>query len=312
MVRKVGHECMNDRFLDDANIKKSVQAINPQLQAALERTKQLKEGINQQISTLSPEDKQKLIQPVRVDKKQIVNNIQEKLDLPKPTAKPTTRRKRTEKVQKQEEEPVKTNILDSYDDNDQISRTLAVNNIDNMAVNQLITDTVRQSPPPIMLENDNKEPDIIPLDRPDRIIKEDDNNSQMSLSQEQIYQNEVQRILQQHPELKPEQNAGININMNMSNPSTMSSNISTTISATSTTAKVVIGPLKLSKDLLLQKQADALNALENARIELEIYSRMSSEKDELLRTNLKIKDWTTKVKEAELRLSIIANLLAGR
>lgn len=291
---------MNDRFLDDTNIKKSVQAINPQLQAALERTKQLKEGISQQINALSSEDRQKLIQPVQIDKKQIVDNIQESLDLPKPV----TKSKRNRKVAQKIEEPNKINILDNYNDDDQISRNLAVDNIDNLAVNQLITDTIRQSSSQlsqsVIVKDNDKEPDIIPLDRPDRIIREEENNDQINLSQEQIYQNEVQKILQQHPELKPEQNAGININMTTRTPN-MSNNMIK-----------VVGPLKLSKDLLLQKQADVVNALENARIELEIYSRMSSEKDESLRVNLKIKDWTTKIKEAELRLSIIANLLAGR
>ena len=287
---------MNDRFLDDTNIKKSVQAINPQLQAALARTKQLKEGISQQINVLFSEDKQKLMQPVQIDKKQIVDNIQESLDLPKPV----TKSKRNRKVAQKIEEQNKTNILDSYNDDDQISRNLAVDNIDNLAVNQLITDTVRQSSLQLsqsaIVKDNDKEPDIIPLDRPDRIIREEE----MNLSQEQIYQNEVQKILQQRPELKPKQNAGININMTTHTPNVSNNMIK------------VVGPLKLSKDLLLQKQADAINALENARIELEIYSRMSSEKDESLRVNLKIKDWTTKIKEAELRLSIIANLLAGR
>lgn len=291
---------MNDRFLDDTNIKKSVQAINPQLQAALERTKQLKEGISQQINGLSSEDRQKLMQPVQIDKKQIVDNIQENLDLPKPVIKS----KRNRKVPQKIEDSNKINILDNYNDDDQISRNLAVDNIDNLAVNQLITDTVRQSSSQlsqsVIVKDNDKEPDIIPLDRPDRIIREEENDDQMNLSQEQIYQNEVQKILQQHPELKPEQNAGININMTTRTP-----NVSNNVIK-------VVGPLKLSKDLLLQKQADAVNALENARIELEIYSRMSSEKDESLRVNLKIKDWTTKIKEAELRLSIIANLLAGR
>ena len=291
---------MNDRFLDDTNIKKSVQAINPQLQAALARTKQLKEGISQQINALSSEDKQKLMQPVQIDKKQIVDNIQESLDL----SKPVTKSKRNRKVAQKIEEQNKTNILDSYNDDDQISRNLAVDNIDNLAVNQLITDTVRQSSLQLsqsaIVKDNDKEPDIIPLDRPDRIIREEENDDQMNLSQEQIYQNEVQKILQQRPELKPKQNAGISINMTTHTPNVSNNMIK------------VVGPLKLSKDLLLQKQADAINALENARIELEIYSRMSSEKDESLRVNLKIKDWTTKIKEAELRLSIIANLLAGR
>lgn len=290
---------MNDRFLDDTNIKKSVQAINPQLQAALERTKQLKEGISQQINGLSSEDRQKLMQPVQIDKKQIVDNIQENLDLPKPVTKSKRNRKVPQKIEGQN----KTNILDSYND-DRISRNLAVDNIDNLAVNQLITDTVCQSSSQLsqsaIVKDNDKEPDIIPLDRPDRIIREEENDGQINLSQEQIYQNEVQKILQQHPELKPEQNVGININMTTRTP-----NVSNNVIK-------VVGPLKLSKDLLLQKQADAVNALENARIELEIYSRMSSEKDESLRVNLKIKDWTTKIKEAELRLSIIANLLAGR
>ena len=293
---------MNDRFLDDTNIKKSVQTINPQLQAALERTKQLKEGISQQINALSSEDKQKLMQPVQIDKKQIVDNIQESLDLPKPV----TKSKRNRKVAQKIEDSNKINILDNYNDDDQISRNLAVDNIDNLAVNQLITDTVRQSSSQLsqsaIVKDNDKEPDIIPLDRPDRIIREEENDDQMNLSQEQIYQNEVQKILQQHPELKPEQNAGINININMT---TRTPNVSNNMIK-------VVGPLKLSKDLLLQKQVDAVNALENARIELEIYSRMSSEKDESLRVGLKIKDWTTKIKEAELRLSIIANLLAGR
>ena len=291
---------MNDRFLDDTNIKKSVQAINPQLQAALARTKQLKEGISQQINALSSEDKQKLMQPVQIDKKQIVDNIQESLDLPKPVTKSKRNRKVTQKI----EEPNKINILDNYNDDDQISRNLAVDNIDNLAVNQLITDTVRQSSLQLsqsaIVKDNDKEPDIIPLDHPDRIIREEENDDQMNLSQEQIYQNEVQKILQQRPELKPKQNAGININMTTHTPNVSNNMIK------------VVGPLKLSKDLLLQKRTDAINALENARIELEIYSRMSSEKDESLRVNLKIKDWTTKIKEAELRLSIIANLLAGR
>ena len=162
---------MNDRFLDDTNIKKSVQAINPQLQAALARTKQLKEGISQQINVLFSEDKQKLMQPVQIDKKQIVDNIQESLDLPKPV----TKSKRNRKVAQKIEEQNKTNILDSYNDDDQISRNLAVDNIDNLAVNQLITDTVRQSSLQLsqsaIVKDNDKEPDIIPLDRPDRIIR---------------------------------------------------------------------------------------------------------------------------------------------
>ena len=75
-----------------------------------------------------------------------------------------------------------------------------------------------------------------------------------------------------------------------------------------------IGHMGLNKDILLEKYKEANINYETARIELEILSRMKNSVDKALQPtyDIKIKDQQKRIKEMELRASVITNLLEGR
>ena len=66
--------------------------------------------------------------------------------------------------------------------------------------------------------------------------------------------------------------------------------------------------------ILLEKQRNAYNELVDLQVEFEIISRMLSRVEERLKPSYstKIQAIQTQIKEKELRLATIANLLAGR
>lgn len=279
---------MGDRFLDDANIK---PRGNSRIQATLARAKQLKQQVTDHLKTLPEEEINRLINAGAETNQEIANNIAEQLNVPVPQKKPKRKVVRKE-------------------DNIQISHMSTLDNevtpqdINFQNINQLITNSVREETKQI--------PEIKQqIKTPDQEVKEDIR-----------YEAEIRRILQEHPEFTPQEKPALDINVNMTvaekKPNYIVSKENGKVKVETQAFKEInsqrVGPMKLNREVLLEKQSETFKLIETAKIELEICLRMKTAVDKSLQSayDAKIKDWQKRIKENELRLSTIDNLLNGR
>lgn len=213
------------------------------------------------------------------------------------------------------QEEINTSVSDIHPPNTNLSKMnlskadieplITNTGVNNNLVNQFITNYVRE----------NQEPDLLPLDTPNADISNIQIKSQdEAISKDKLYEQEVNKILQQNPELVPKPSSGLNVQLDMSNYIVTKEQGKVKVETKSfREMNKKIGPQKLDRDILLEKQKENELALEIAKVELEIYSKMISiSNDDSLRLNLKLADWQKKLKEAELRRSAITNILTGR
>lgn len=307
---------MGDRFLDDAKIKKSSKN-NPQLQVMIEKAKQLRNKAKQKIDSLSPEELSQITNNEPINIKETAQQIQEKLNVPiinpadveiKPNI-PFDQQMTLDQLP--EDAKISHELTMSTPINTSSNMPVNVNTSTNMAVNANLGEINKY-----IIEQVRQEPEPIPLDTPDisnaQIIK----SQQEAISEDKLYEREVNKILQQNPELAPKSNASISIEMKTNSPQYVVSKEDDKVVMETKQFKNMnkkISPLQLDANILLEKYRENKLAFEAARIELEIYSRMiASTNDESLRLNVKLAEWQRKLKEAELRQTVIANILAGK
>lgn len=321
---------MSDRFLDDTKIKKRT---NPKLQATLAAAKQLHNRVQEKMNSMPPEELSQLVDRPPTNMQEVAQQIQTNLNIPDIV-------QNTPSIHSKDIEAT-TNIpfnqqvtLEQLPDNSKISHSLAVsstiipenmintnqmsnnddsaNSLNNNSINQYITNYVRNTPD--ISANTELNNDISNNNTPQPIANESMNKHMA----EQRYNQEVYNILQQHPELAPNNKPALNINVqaDMQGPNYIVTRENGKVKAETKQFREMnkkIGPLKLDRNILLEKQREADVALESARIELEIYSKMlAASNDDSLRLNIKFADWQKKVKEAELRQTAIANILVGK
>lgn len=138
---------------------------------------------------------------------------------------------------------------------------------------------------------------------------------------ENVYQQDIQNILDESPELTPEPSGTkINIEATLKQPVY---NVTREKGKIKAETENFINQLKnnkendreaMNKEILINKQNETNNELASMQIELEIISRMKLQIDDKLKPvyDGKIAKIQMNIKELELRAATIANLVAGR
>ena len=291
-----------DRFLDEKNIVKKNNNISlpTNAQHILQKAQILRNNVQQKLDTLSPEQKEMLINSNdNIDTKNLMQNMIQTINtIPNSSI-----------IQE-------TNIIN--ESQNQSSINIQQNN-------SYIKDTLDQANS-ILQEKDNiiqhKKRNI------NEGLLEDENTTQYitdmhTLNHENNNQNNIQinnteniiqqaispvtdksNIIQNKQVLSSEKNI-INNNLNQSKMQ---------ISNSMYNDKNQRSIRMTSKDLLLQKKEEAYNKLLDYQVEYEICSKMAIIVEDKLKTSYKtkLKDLQSKMTEQEQRISVIANLLKGK
>ena len=131
------------------------------------------------------------------------------------------------------------------------------------------------------------------------------------------YEQEVNKIMQESPELVPEEKPALDIQLQQ--PAFIinrdkNGKIKMETEQFKSLNDIKEDNMDLNKNMILQKQAEANQKFEEAKLELEILTRMRNSVEKALQPtyDIKIKDQQKKIKEMDLRRSVITNILEGR
>ena len=196
---------------------------------------------------------------------------------------------------KQEEQDIKNNDLNTFPqkDNSFISNTNIVDE-SNQSSSEVISETPVISPMPMQ-----KKMHPTPTSTAHRLSTSQSQPQIQSQSQSQSFNRQTANEARQ---VKPMDR---NVIPSRSNSAQNKDNVNNIVSKEQ---------LNQPQAILLEKQRNAYNELVDLQVEFEIISRMLSRVEERLKPSYstKIQAIQTQIKEKELRLATIANLLAGR
>ena len=196
---------------------------------------------------------------------------------------------------KQEEQDIKNNDLNTFPqkDNSFISNTNIVDE-SNQSSSEVISETPTISPMPMQ-----KKMHPTPTSTAHRLSTSQSQPQIQSQSQSQSFNRQTANEARQ---VKPMDR---NVIPSRSNSAQNKDNVNNIVSKEQ---------LNQPQAILLEKQRNAYNELVDLQVEFEIISRMLSRVEERLKPSYstKIQAIQTQIKEKELRLATIANLLAGR
>ena len=193
-----------------------------------------------------------------------------------------------------------------------------VDNLPDDIKEKLIQQAVNMENIPVKDAIDN-EP--IPLDNNIKEPPKKKRGRKKKVESENVYQQDIQNILDESPELTPEPNGTkINIEATLKQPVY---NVTREKGKIKAETENFINQSKnnkendreaMNKEILINKQNETNNELASMQIELEIISRMKLQIDDKLKPvyDGKITKIQMNIKELELRAATIANLIAGR